>query len=67
MQQGKEQLLAEKLEVKEVFNTELHSVTVIQIKAEDRVMQQVEQLIESIQQLHKCIADLELHAVPETP
>jgi hypothetical protein len=67
MQQGKEQLLAEKLEVKEVFNRELHSVTVIEIKAEDRVMQQVEQLIESIQQLHKCIAYLELRAVPETP
>jgi cysteinyl-tRNA synthetase len=67
MQQGKEQLLTEKLEVKEAFNRELHSVTVIEIKAEDRVMQQVEQLIESIQQLHKRIADLELCAVPETP
>jgi hypothetical protein len=38
MQQGKEQLLTEKLEVKEAFNRELHSVTVIEIKAEDQVM-----------------------------
>jgi hypothetical protein len=30
-------------------------------------MQQVEQLIEFIQQLQQCIADLELCTVPETP
>jgi hypothetical protein len=35
LQQGKEQLLAEQLEVKEAVNRALHSVTVIEIKAED--------------------------------
>jgi hypothetical protein len=60
-------LLAEKLEVKEAVSRALHSVTVLEIKAEDRVTQQVEHLTEVIQQLQQCIADLELHAVPETP
>jgi hypothetical protein len=67
IQQGKEQLLAEQLEVKEAVSRALHSVTVVEIKAEDRVTQQVEQLTEAIQQLQQCIADLELRAVPETP
>jgi predicted RNA-binding protein len=67
IQQGKEQLLTEQLEVKEAVNRALRSVTVIEIKAEDRVTQQVEQLEEVIQQLQQCIADLELRAVPETP
>jgi hypothetical protein len=35
MQQRKEQLLAEKLEVKEAINRALLSVTVVKIKAED--------------------------------
>jgi hypothetical protein len=35
LQQEKEQLLAEKLEVKEMVNRELHSVTVIEVKAEE--------------------------------
>jgi prefoldin subunit 5 len=39
-------------------------VTVLEIKAEDRVMKQVEQLTEAIQQLQQCIADLELRTVP---
>jgi hypothetical protein len=39
IQQGKEQLLAEQLEVKEAVNRALRSVTVIEIKVEDRVMQ----------------------------
>jgi hypothetical protein len=51
MQQGKEQLLVEQLEVKEVVNRELFSMIVIEIKAEDRVTQQVEKLAEAIQQL----------------
>jgi hypothetical protein len=42
-------------------------MTVIEIKAEDRATQQVEQLTEVIQQLQQCIADLELRVVPETP
>jgi chromosome segregation ATPase len=67
MQQGKEQLLVEQLEVKEAVSRALRSVTVLEIKAEDRVMQQVEQLAEAIQQLQQCIADLELRTVPETP
>lgn len=42
MQQGKEQFLIEQLEVKEAVSRALRSVTVIEIKEEDRVMQQVE-------------------------
>jgi hypothetical protein len=38
MQQGKEQLLTEKLEVKEVVNREIHSVIVLEIKRDDQVM-----------------------------
>jgi chromosome segregation ATPase len=67
MQQGKEQLLAEQLEVKEAVSRALRSVTVLEIKAEDRVTQQVEKLTEAIQQLQQHIADLELRTVPETP
>jgi hypothetical protein len=67
LQQGKEQLLAEKLAVKEAVNRALRSVTVIEIKAEDQVTKQVDQLAEAIQQLQQRIADLELRTVPETP
>jgi hypothetical protein len=48
LQQEKEQLLMEQLEVKEAVNKELLSVTVLEIKAEDRVTQQVNQLAEAI-------------------
>jgi hypothetical protein len=51
LQQGKEQLLAEQLEVKEAVNRALRSVTIVEIKAEDQVTQQVNQLVEAIQQL----------------
>jgi hypothetical protein len=37
LQQEKEQLLTEQLEVKEVVNRALRSMTVLEIKAEDRV------------------------------
>jgi hypothetical protein len=67
LQQSKEQLLAEQLEVKERVNRALLSVTVIEVKAKERVPQQVVQLEEVIQQLQQRIADLELRAVPETP
>jgi phage shock protein A len=60
-------LLAEQLEVKEVVNRALLSVTVVEVKAEDQVPKQVAQLEEVIQQLQQCIADLELRIVPETP
>jgi hypothetical protein len=60
-------LLAEQLEVKELVNRALCSVTVIEVQAEERVPQQVAQLEEVIQKLQQCIADLELHVVPETP
>jgi hypothetical protein len=60
-------LLREKLEVKEAVSRALRSVTVVEIKAEDQVTQQVEQLAQAIQQLQQHIADLELRAVPETP
>jgi hypothetical protein len=36
LQQGKEQLLVEQLEVKEAVNRALRSVTVIEVKAEDQ-------------------------------
>jgi hypothetical protein len=44
LQQEKEQLLAEQLKVKEMVNRELRSMTVVEVKAEDRVPQQVAQL-----------------------
>jgi hypothetical protein len=50
-----------------MVNKALCSVTVIEVKAEERVPQQVAQLEEVIQQLQQCITYLELHAVPETP
>jgi hypothetical protein len=45
----KEQLLTEQLKVKEMVNRALRSVTVVKVKAEERVPQQVEQLEEVIQ------------------
>jgi len=63
MQQGKEQLLMEQVEVKEEVNRALRSVTGLEIKAEDRITHQVEQLVESIQQLQQRITDLELCTV----
>jgi predicted RNA-binding protein len=60
-------LLAEKLEVKEMVNRALLSVTVVEVKTEEQVPQQVAQLEEVIQQLQQCIADLELRTVLETP
>jgi hypothetical protein len=49
LQQGKEQLLAEQLLIKEVVNRALRSVTVVEVKAKERVPQQVAQLEEVIQ------------------
>jgi hypothetical protein len=49
LQQGKEQLLAEQLEVKEAVNRALRSVTIIEVKAEDQITKQVAQLEEVIQ------------------
>jgi hypothetical protein len=67
LQQRKEQLLAEKLEVKERVNRALRSVTIIEVQTEDQVPQQVAQLEVVIQKLQQHIADLELCDVPETP
>jgi hypothetical protein len=53
MQQEKEQLLAEQLEVKETVNRALHSVTGLEPQAEDRVTHQVEQIVEAAQQLQQ--------------
>jgi hypothetical protein len=39
LQQGKEQLLAEQLEVKEVVNRALHSVTVIEVQTKEIIPQ----------------------------
>jgi hypothetical protein len=49
MQQEKEQLLIEKLEVKEAVIKSLHSVTGLEPQVEDRVTHQVEKLTEAIQ------------------
>jgi hypothetical protein len=59
-------LLAEKLEVKELINRVLFSMTVIEVKTEERIPQQVAQLEEVIQKLQQRIANLELCTVPET-
>jgi hypothetical protein len=67
LQQEKEQLLVEQLEVKEMVNMALLSMTIVEAKAEDRVPQQVVQLEEVIPQLEQRIANLELRTVPETP
>jgi hypothetical protein len=42
-------------------------MTVVEVKDEERVPHQVEQLEEVIQQLQQCITDLELRTMPETP
>jgi hypothetical protein len=39
LQQSKEQLLTEKLKVKEMVHRELHSVTVVEVKTEEQVPQ----------------------------
>jgi chromosome segregation ATPase len=67
LQQSKDQLLAEQLEVQERVHRALRSVTVIEVKIEERVPQQVAQLEEVIQQLQQRIIDLELRTMPETP
>jgi hypothetical protein len=59
--------LAEKLEVKEAVNRALLSVTVIEVKTEERIPRKVAQIAEVIQKLQQRIVDLELHTVPETP
>jgi hypothetical protein len=55
------------LEVKEMVNRALHFVTVVELKDEERVPQQVVQLEEVIQQLQQRIVYSELRTVPETP
>jgi hypothetical protein len=42
-------------------------MTVIEVKDEEKIPQQVAHLEKLIQQLQQCIADLELRTVPETP
>jgi hypothetical protein len=67
LQQRKEQFLAEQLEVKEMVHRALCSVKVLEVETEERVLQQVAQLKEVIQQLQQRIADLELCTMPEAP
>jgi hypothetical protein len=50
-----------------MVNRVLHFVIVVEVKAEERIPQQVVHLEQVIQQLQQCIADLELRAVPKTP
>jgi VIT1/CCC1 family predicted Fe2+/Mn2+ transporter len=66
IQQEKEKLLAEKVEVKEAVSRALHSVTGLDQKEEDPVENQVVKLVEAIQQLQQRITDLELQKVPST-
>jgi DNA-binding HxlR family transcriptional regulator len=61
------QFLAENLEVQERIHKVLHSVTVIEVKMEYHLLEQVTQLEEVIQQLQQCITDLELNIMPKTP
>jgi hypothetical protein len=63
----KAQLLAEQLEVQERVHKALHSMTVIEVKMEDCLPQQVTQLVEVIQQIQQRIMDLELRTMPKTP
>jgi hypothetical protein len=60
-------LFTEKLKVKEMVTKALCSVTIVEVKVEEQVPQQVEQIEEVIQHLQQCIADLELHTMLETP
>jgi hypothetical protein len=57
----------EQLEIKELVNKALLFVNIIEVRAEELIPHQVAQLEEVIQQLQRCIADLELRTVPETP
>jgi hypothetical protein len=57
----------EQLEVKEMVNRALLSMTVIELKVEEIIPQQILQLEEVIQQLQQRIVDFELRAVLETP
>jgi hypothetical protein len=50
-----------------MVNRALRSVTIVEVKAEERIPQQVVKLEEVIKQLQQCIEYLELRAVPETP
>jgi hypothetical protein len=50
-----------------MVNRALLSMTVIEVKVEERIPQQVVQLEEVIQQLQQRMAYLELRTVPETP
>jgi hypothetical protein len=49
MQQEKEQLLVEQLQVKEAVNKALRSMTGLELQAKDRVMHQVELLAKDFQ------------------
>jgi hypothetical protein len=53
MQQEKEQLIAEKIEVNEEVNGSLRSMTGLELQAKDQVMHQVGKLIESVQKLQQ--------------
>jgi hypothetical protein len=64
---GKSLVIAEQLETQERIHKALHSMTIIEVKMEDHLPQQVTQLEEVIQQLQKRITNLELHTMLETP
>jgi hypothetical protein len=64
---GKRPVIAEQLETQERVHKALRSVTIIEVKMEYRLLQQVTQLEEVIQQLQQHIMDLELCTMPETP
>jgi hypothetical protein len=59
-------LLTKKLEIKELVNRSLFSVTIVEVQIEEWVPQQVSQLEGVIQKLQQGIAELELCTVLET-
>jgi N-dimethylarginine dimethylaminohydrolase len=52
--------------VKEAFNRALRSVSGLTQIEEEKVVSQVEKLVEAIQRLQARVAELELQAVPST-
>jgi hypothetical protein len=53
-------LLVEKLRVKEAVSSALHSVTILEKKAEEPIEHKLTHLAEAIQQLQQRITELEL-------
>jgi hypothetical protein len=66
IQREKDELLIEKIVVKEVVSRELHSVSGLAQEEHEAVKVQVMKLAEAIQQLQERVMKLEIRAVPST-